>query len=269
MQLSQRRRVLRFVITSKTLLFVLVGGLASCLHAQVSTGGEAFESQRAAVSKLLNASPIDWNAAELGVRGLIKNFPLKEDGYMDMMTLIGSASFQGNHEREHALAQELANSSGPVLATSWSKNVVSRLDSIGKPIEIQFTAVDGRRVSLSAMKGKVVMVDFWATWCPPCVAGFPMIKAAFDRYHDKGLEIIGISCDLDQSKLLKFISNRSVTWPQYFDGKGQMDNKWCQAFGLYGLPYMMLIDKSGRLQYADFIADNAEFEERIEKLLAE
>ena len=69
------------------------------------------------------------------------------------------------------------------------------------------------------MKGKVVLIDFWATWCMPCVGEIPHVKEAYDQFHSKGFEVIGISLDDDKSKLKKFVVDQKMEWPQYFDGK--------------------------------------------------
>lgn len=115
-----------------------------------------------------------------------------------------------------------------------------------KPLEIQFKAMDGRDVDLASLKGKVVLIDFWATWCGPCLAELPNVKALYDKYHLKGLEIIGISFDQDQESVAQLVQNKGIPWPQYFDGLG-WKNKYGQQYGISALPTLWLIDKQGRL----------------------
>src|SRR5689334_14935036 len=69
------------------------------------------------------------------------------------------------------------------------------LPEIGKALDIKFISLDGKLVDLRALKGKVVLIDFWATWCPPCARQFSKIKQTYEKYHDRGLEIVGISLD--------------------------------------------------------------------------
>lgn len=111
---------------------------------------------------------------------------------------------------------------------------------------LKFTAVDGTQVDLSQMRGKVVLIDFWATWCGPCVGEVPHVVEAYKKYHDKGFEIIGISLDQDLKKLTDFTQKNGMTWPQYFDGKG-WKNKISSANGITGIPAMWLVDKEGHL----------------------
>ena len=116
----------------------------------------------------------------------------------------------------------------------------------GKPVEIKFQAVDGRHVDLTKMQGKVVLVDFWATWCGPCVGEMPHVKAAYEKYHAKGFEIVGISLDQDLARLQEFTKAQGMAWPQYFDGKG-WGNIISSKYGIRGIPTMWLVDKNGNL----------------------
>jgi thiol-disulfide isomerase/thioredoxin len=134
-----------------------------------------------------------------------------------------------------------------------------------KPLDIKFKAVDGRQVDLAAMRGKVVLVDFWATWCGPCVGEVPNVLKTYEKFHPKGFEIVGISLDKNQRALDVFTKENKMAWPQYFDGKG-WGNEFATKFGIRSIPAMWLVDKKGML-----VSTNARdaLEELVEKQLGE
>lgn len=120
------------------------------------------------------------------------------------------------------------------------------LPGVGETMEISFTSTEGEEIDLAKMKGKVVLVDFWATWCGPCIQEMPNVIAAYEKYKDQGFEVIGISLDQDESKLKSFISDKNMTWPQYFDGKG-WKNEIASKLGIKGIPATFLIGKDGKI----------------------
>ena len=104
----------------------------------------------------------------------------------------------------------------------------------------------GKPLSIANYKGKVVMIDFWATWCGPCRGELPNVVATYQKYHDKGFEIIGVSLDSDQQKLLSFIKDNNMTWQQFFDGQG-WSNKLAVKYGIESIPMTFLLDGNGRI----------------------
>lgn len=106
--------------------------------------------------------------------------------------------------------------------------------------------LDGKPLDLSAYAGKIVLIDFWATWCGPCIAELPTVKAAYDKYHAKGFEIIGISLDNDRNALTEFMKENPMGWRQYFDGLG-WKNKVSTRFGINSIPATFLLDGKGRI----------------------
>src|SRR2546423_6747625 len=100
--------------------------------------------------------------------------------------------------------------------------------TIGDKADISFKGVDGAPVSLDKLKGRIVVVDFWATWCGPCMAMADEMVAMNKEYSPKGLQMVGISLDQDRGSLDRVVKERRFAWPQYFDGKGWENAIWKQ-----------------------------------------
>ena len=104
---------------------------------------------------------------------------------------------------------------------------------------------------MAALKGKVVVVDFWATWCGPCVAEMPTMKKLYAEYHGQGVEFLGISLDQPKEQggldaLKKFVKEKEIPWPQYYQGKGWQSD-FSSSWGINSIPSMFLVDQDGKL----------------------
>ena len=151
------------------------------------------------------------------------------------------------------------------FSKSSLKNLKFKWDGKGKPVKIEFEALDGRKVDLSKMKGKVVLVEFWATWCTPCVNKLPTIRKIYDKFYNKGFQVVAISLDRDRKKLETFVNEKNITWPQFFDEKG-WKNRLAKKYGIRGIPTLWLVDKQGNL--VDMEA-RKNLEEKVKKYLAQ
>jgi peroxiredoxin len=125
--------------------------------------------------------------------------------------------------------------------------------------------IDGKPLSVANYKGKVVLIDFWATWCLPCQFELPNILDTYNKYHDRGFEVIGISLDEDRILLEKFLKNRGMTWPEYNDGKF-WDTKLVFKYGISQLPTTFLLDGNGTIIGKDLRGDA--LEAAVAKILA-
>jgi len=118
----------------------------------------------------------------------------------------------------------------------------------GEPIHFEVKSISGEKLSPAAYKGKVLLIDFWATWCGPCVAEMPNVKSVYAKYHGQGFEIVGISLDQSRDKLDMYLERQEIKWPQYFDGK-YWNNDIAVSYGVKSIPATFLVDKKGKIRY--------------------
>ena len=112
--------------------------------------------------------------------------------------------------------------------------------------DFSFTSAQGEYITLEDLKGKVVILDFWATWCPPCVASVPELRNLYTRYSkDASFVLIGISSDYDEGVWREFTGRNRMVWPQYRDH----DRRIQEAFNIHGYPTYVIIDHEGILRF--------------------
>jgi peroxiredoxin len=127
------------------------------------------------------------------------------------------------------------------------------LDRLGEAAPaVAGTALDGTKVSLADLAGRVVLIDFWATWCEPYTQELHHLVDAYERFHERGFEVIGVCLDrdIDRDRLGRFTANRGMAWPQLFDGQA-WDGELARAFGVDALPSSVLVDAQGRIHRID------------------
>lgn len=158
---------------------------------------------------------------------------------------------------------------GMAAESAESAGVMKKMAVAARPeaADFKLTDLNGNLLSLSALKGKVVLLDFWATWCPPCREEIPHFMELYSAYKGKGLEMVGLSVDQGGPAVVtQFAKENSISYPM-----AMADIRLTQAYGgIRGIPTTFLIDKTGRIakKYVGY-QDKKVFEREIQSLLAE
>ena len=196
-------------------------------------GGAAAVVDRTAV--LLKADPDDLQTAGLAMQlaGALEQIPGGNPAAVKAIETFGPIMASSTNPRIQQLAEGFAGK-------------LRLLGLPGKPMEIKGDLLDGTKFDQAKLTGKVLLVDFWATWCGPCVAEIPNMLAEYEKYHDKGFEVVGISLDEERADVEKFVVENKIPWPIIFAGKGWQDPV-AQFYGISGIPQLVLIGRDGNV----------------------
>ena len=162
---------------------------------------------------------------------------------------------------EYAPARDLASEAyskfGQLFADNKTEEIAQgakkllgaarRLSIVGQPVAIKGTTLDGKPFDLASLRGKVVLVDFWATWCEPCLLEMPNVRKNYFLYKDKGFEVVAISTDFDRPALEEFVADRKVPWIVLHDKDRDGEHPATIDYGVFKIPSVMLLDKEGKV----------------------
>ena len=170
----------------------------------------------------------------------------------------------GNTARAIELMNQVKHDYPDLVTARLADRDVAQVSlAAGRFPDFEETDVAGKPLSVSNYKGKVVLVDFWATWCRPCVGEVPNVIKAYQKFHDRGFEVIGISLDRDKDQLTTFIRQKEMPWQQCFDSQGKLSGR----YGIVGIPTTYLLDRDGKIIARDL--RGGALEEMLARVLPE
>ncbi len=171
-------------------------------------------------------------------------------------------------KESYSMIQESANLFKPLLENKEPR-LTFALESIlekaefygslfGKEFKLEGLNLKGEKFDIQSLKGKVVLVDFWATWCGPCLAELPKMKEVYEKYKEKGFEIVGYSVDEDVDTLKEFVDNEKTPWitlSKEMSAEAEMED-FSETYHITGIPTLFLIDRDGKLISARAYGEN-------------
>ena len=207
---------------------------------QILSSGDA-KAAEGLVSKttaMLAADPDDMQTAGLAMQlaGAFEHMPGGEAVAAAAYRSFGPAMAKSSNEQIQKMGESFAGT-------------LRRLSLPGHPMEISGTLLNGKPFDQKTLAGKVVLVDFWATWCGPCVAEIPNVLEQYEKYHKDGFEVVGISLDQEREALEKFVTEQKLPWPILFEepkGDG-WQHPLATFYGISGIPTVVLIGRDGNV----------------------
>ena len=200
------------------------------------------------VRTMARASAGQFASALTSYRDLMKALtePSQEEFALQFASALAQSAIKdGEHQVARDVYQALSSQYGTSTAVREKVTAeLARLDRVGKPaVAFDVKDINGKPVRLADLKGKFVLVDFWATWCTPCLAEMPALRETYDRFHAKGFEIVAVSLDETVPPLADFAKSNDLPWPVIHNATASTD--LVAAFGVGSVPASFLIGPNG------------------------
>jgi thiol-disulfide isomerase/thioredoxin len=176
----------------------------------------------------------------------VEKYPAAPDAAEAMLQLAIADEFSAREQEALTRYAEIVKEFPESAPARKARGAVRRLESVGKPLALAGTALDGRQVAVESLKGVPVLVHYWATWCEPCKVDIAQIRELYTKYGPKKFAVVGVALDTDKEQLAKYLQGKPIPWPQLHE-TGGLDGRLAEELGVLTLPTMLLIDADGKV----------------------
>jgi thiol-disulfide isomerase/thioredoxin len=180
------------------------------------------------------------------LEGFVEEYPRSADTAEAMLQLAIAQEFAGEEEKAIGWYGQVSKNFSESNSAKKAAGAITRLQSVGKPLSFNGQTVDGKSMNLAALKGKVVLIQYWATWCEPCIQDMERIGELRAKYAGRGFEVIGVNLDNNREDMVAFLTKNRLPWPQIYESGG-LDSTPANHLGILTLPTMLLIGKDGNV----------------------
>lgn len=210
------------------------------------------------LQRLANWPELDDAGKEIWMTDLVIYLQAVELDAQDGALIAYAMNMLDSRLDDKQAAAELVNKTAPIFQASDDEQIsaiAKRLQGSlrfmnleGSEMQIDGRLLGGEHFDWAPYQNKVVLVDFWATWCGPCIRELPNVVENYERYHGKGFEVLGISLDTDAEKVKNFVQEREIPWPILFSDQPDAtgwEHPMAVEYGIQAIPAAILVDKSG------------------------
>ena len=204
----------------------------------------------------------EWYINALG--RFVERYPSVPEAAQAWLNLALSKEFEDKDSEALAYYKKVVSLFPGADSGEMAAGAIRRLESVGQQVEVEGTTIQGKPFRLSNLRGKPVVVHYWATWCEPCKQDMKQLRRLLATYQRAGLRVVGINVDRNKGDAESYLQQTQVPWTQLYEAGGLEGSRLAREFGVQTLPTMMLIDPSGRVVRHNVRA--AELQSELERI---
>ena len=198
------------------------------------------------------------------LKSFVADFPDTRPAAEAMLQLAISEEFAGEDKSATDWYSQIVAGYAETDMAEKARGAIRRLNSVGNPLELRGKGLTGTPLDLAELRGNVVVIHYWSTWCEPCKQDMEQLKKLLAQYNRRKFNVVGINLDDNPQEALSFLQQQRYTWPQLHEAGG-LESKLAKQLGVFTLPVMMLVDEKGNV--ANRSITIAELENELKKRL--